>query len=430
MNIKKINIGIIGLGTVGGGVARILKEKRKKILSESGIDFCIKTVCVKNTRKKRKISLKGIQVTNNPEVIWNDPSIDQVLELMGGTTQALEIVQKSFLNGKDVITANKALLAEKSNIVFEAMRKSKRQLGFEAAVAGGIPIVRGMLQGLIANDTLRILGILNGTCNYILSEMTAKGLSFAAVLADAQAKGYAEANPALDIKGVDAAHKLAILARLAFGLSVDFKSIYCEGIEHISAEDIRYAESMGYAIKLLAIAKKHSLNSVELRVHPVLIHKSHLLANVQGVNNAALITTDETGDVLFYGRGAGEGPTASAVISDMIAIASTPTESTNTLHNKANKATVTRIRDIRSRYYIRFQVVDRPGVMGMIARELGNHGVSLSSVSQEEVHGKNVPVIILTHEASEKDIQSALKKIVLSKDIKKKPVSIRIEDEV
>ena len=424
---KTIQVGLVGLGTVGTGVANILKTKRTAILENTGLDFRLKTVCVKNPRKRRGVTLDGVRVTRNVNDILSDSKIDQVVELIGGIHPAERIIEHALYSGKDVITANKALLAERGIPLYQASRSTGKHIGLEAAVCGGVPVVKGLKEGLASNRIWHINGILNGTCNYILTEMGRTGESYARSLSEAQKRGYAEKDPRMDVKGIDTAHKLAILARLAFKQEIDFGQIYCEGIEHITPEDIQYAREFGYAVKLLAIAKRDKQRNLELRVHSALVESDHFLANVHGVNNAVLISGDEVGEVSFYGKGAGQKPTASAVVSDMISIGLLSQSGVNSNEKIYAKARIKKITDVHSRYYLRFQVVDRPAVMGSLTQVLGEHGISLSSVHQKEVFKGPVSVVILTHRAPEKKLQQAMVKIARHRAVKAKPVVIRIE---
>jgi homoserine dehydrogenase len=332
--------------------------------------------------------------------------------------------------GKQVVTANKALLAEQGEAVYRQAAHYSRQVGIEASVCGGIPIVQAMREGLASNNVTHFLGIVNGTCNYILSSMSQRGVGFAQALKEAQAKGYAEANPALDVDGVDSAHKLAILARLAFRSDIDFKRIPTEGIRHLSAADIAYAAELGYVIKLLAIGKKMK-GGVELRVHPTLLPLDHPLATVRGVYNAVFVQSDQAGDQLFYGRGAGQLPTASAVMSDIIDISKKIAT-----HSAYRSAEAKRFRRLKvlpversvSRYYLRFQAADKPGVLGRIAQTLGDNGISILSVHQKESHNPgSAPVVILTYAASEKSIRKALRAIDARGEIRERTRVIRVE---
>lgn len=430
-NKNIVRVGLLGLGTVGTGVARILMDKGAAIRRETGLEFRLAGVCVRRPSKKRDIALKGVPVTSNPAAMVRDPKIDQIVELIGGLSPAGALIAAALESGKDVISANKALFAERGLTLYKLARKTGRHIGIEAAVCGGIPVIQGIERGLASNRMSRILGILNGTCNYILTEMSRGGKSYPQALKEAQAAGFAESDPTLDVNGTDTAHKLAILARLAFKHEIPYSRIHREGIERITAEDIRYAAELGYAVKLLAIGRRETGargDRFSLRVHPALLESKHLLASVSGVNNAVVVSGDETGEIMFYGRGAGRRPTASAVVSDMIAIAQARRHGVDNLDPIYPPAAIDSIRDIRSRYYLRFQVLDRPGVFGTLAQMLGRHGISLSSVVQKETHKSPVTVIILTHLTEESRIDKALQAISRTAVVKSKPVRIRIVD--
>lgn len=426
-----VNIGVLGFGTVGEGVVRALVNKRRLLEKISGARLVLKAVCDKNIKPRRGLSLKPGCLSAQAGDILNDPDIQILVELIGGIHPAKEFILEAFKRGKHVVTANKALLAECALELFEQAGKAGVDLYFEAAVGGGIPIIKALRESLCANNLDTLLGIVNGTSNYILSSMAEDKLSFSQALAEAKKKGYAESNPALDIKGFDSAHKLAILALLGFGRSCDLKDIYVEGIEDISLSDIEYARDFGYVIKLLAIAKNVSGN-LEARVHPTLLSKEHLLSNVNGVYNAIYAHGDLVGGTLFYGRGAGSRPAASSVVADIIDVA-------RNIKNKcvgrvpvytANEAIkgLRNIEDIESRYYLRLSVIDRPGGLARIANILGRNNISIASVNQKErKQAKVVPVVMMTHEAREKDMRLALNEINKLNAIKEKIIAIRVE---
>jgi homoserine dehydrogenase len=420
-----INVGLIGLGTVGTGVARILLSKRRAILQRTGFDFRLKTVCVLHPKKKRRLSLKGVRITSTPTHITRDPDIDQVVELMGGTTHAHRCLTSALSNSKDVISANKALFAEKGLSLYRLSSRMHRLIGLEGSVGGGIPIIKAFKEGLASNRISSFYGILNGTCNLILTEMSQKGKTYVEALKKAQASGFAEKNPRLDVNGADTAHKLAILARLAFHREIPFGRIFYEGISKISDIDVNFSAQMGYTLKLLAIARLEP--QMELRVHPVLLRSDHPLASIHGVNNAVLVRGDEVGEVLFVGEGAGERPTASAVVSDMIDIAKARRLGIGPRETIFSKAKVKPVSEVRSRYYLRFQVEDRPGMLGKLARVLGANGISISSVHQIEAPARFVPLIILTHQASEEKVKNAVRLIQRSSLVKQQAVLIRVE---
>ncbi len=429
-NAATINIGLVGLGTVGTGVVKVLRSEAKAIEARTGLRLVLKKICVKSVSKKRAVQVHRHLLTTNPNDLINDPHIHILVELIGGIHPAKDIIFKALSNGKQVVTANKALLAEKGEEIFSYAAKRSRYIGFEASVCGGIPVIQSIKDGLVSNNISNILGIVNGTCNFILSSMSEGSQDFKEALKKAQTKGFAEKNPALDVDGTDSAHKLAILSRLAFGSRVNFKSISIEGIRNISETDIIYAKELGYVIKLLAVAKKLK-NGIELRVHPTLLPFNHPLSNVRGVYNAVFIQGDQVGDLLLYGRGAGMFPTASAVLSDLVDIAKKISDHDN-LKAKATvslrETKILPIDDIVSRYYLRFQVADKPGVLGRIASALGKNNISILSVHQKESHSaKLVPVIILTYEARESDLKKALKVIDSSRDISRKTIVFRVE---
>jgi homoserine dehydrogenase len=423
-----VRVGLLGLGTVGTGVARILINKGAAIRRDTGLEFRLAGVCVRNPKKKRDISLKGVRISSRPAELVREKSIDQIVELIGGVEPAGALIASALRGGKDVVSANKALFAERGLPLYRLARQTGRHIGIEAAVCGGIPVIQGIQSGLASNRISRIVGILNGTCNYILSEMSRHAKPYPMALREAQAAGFAESDPTLDVNGTDTAHKLAILARLAFKSEIPYARIFREGIERVTSEDIRYAAELGYSVKLLAIGQREGNGALELRVHPALLEKRHLLANVSGVNNAVLVSGDETGDIMFYGRGAGQRPTASAVVSDMIAIAQARRHNVNNLDPIFSTAGVRPIQEIRSRYYLRFQVLDRPGVFGTLAQILGRHGISLSSVVQKETNRSPVSVIVLTHRTEESRVQKALTAIAAQSVVKEKPVRLRIVD--
>ncbi|HNX69479.1 MAG TPA: homoserine dehydrogenase [Candidatus Omnitrophota bacterium] len=429
--MKKMKIGLLGLGQIGGGLYEILSAKKALFARQLGVSFEITRIAEKFPNAKRKVHPPKRLMTKDAFSVVRDPSIDVVVELIGGTTIARALIKEALKNGKHVVTANKALLAEYGDEIFELAHRKRRWICFEASVGGGIPCIKALREGLAANRIDSIHAIINGTTNYILTQMTSHGTNFAEALAGAQQQGYAEANPFLDISGNDAAHKLAILARFAFGGKVTFKDIYCEGISRISSDDIAFAKEFGYTIKLLAIAKK-SGGGMEARVQPTLLPNSHILANVGGSFNAILMHGDEVGDVLFYGRGAGPHPTASAVIADLIDIAKAgvdgPAEDRFVVRALGKKVPVKNISSILSRYYLRFNVIDKPSVVAGISRILGQYGISISDVMQRERSaGQVVPLILLTHDTHEKELRTAVRAIDRLPCIKGRTQVIRIE---
>jgi homoserine dehydrogenase len=413
--MNEIKLGLLGLGTVGAGVARILQTHGAEMEEHAGCKLTLAAVADLDLLRPREgLDLARLPLTSDVERVLGDPEVRIVIELVGGLEPARTFILRALASGKHVVTANKALLAHHGLELFEEARRNRVMLGFEAAVAGGIPLIRAVKDGLPANRIRSAFGIVNGTCNYILSKMTDEGLDFSGVLKEAQARGYAEADPTLDIEGLDSAHKLQILAMLAFRTAVDLKDIYTEGITGVSQEDVVNARELGYRIKLLAIAKAGD-GALEARVHPTMIPAASPMAAVSGVFNAVFITGDNVGDLMFYGRGAGQLPTASAVWSDALDIARRVAHGVPALAVDLPSAAQARlpirpIDDIRTAYYLRVMALDRPGVLAQVAGILGQHGISLVSVLQKtraEQH-EAVPVVMMTHEARERDMRAAL----------------------
>ena len=429
--MQRIEVGLIGFGTVGAGVVKELKAKRDYIRGRYNLDIVLSKVCDKDLRTKRKAKVNKSLLTRNAYEIIDNPDIDIVIELIGGMGAAKEFILAALRRKKCVVTANKALLSVSKRQLLQTAEKNGVQLRFEASVCSGIPIIKALREGLAANRMQSIYGIVNGTCNYILSEMKEKEIDFATALRQAQKMGYAERNPSLDIKGHDSAHKLAILASLCFGIDVKPEHIYTEGITDISADDIRYASGFGYVIKLLAIAKKMN-RELELRVHPTLVPRRHPLASVCSNFNAVLIYADMVGETMFYGEGSGSRPTASAVINDIIDI------SNDIRNNRQGRSPiivydkqVDKIKpkkDFYCSYYIRFSAVDKPGVLATISKILANYNISIASVSQKaRKEYEVVPIVMLTHKAKELSLAKALQEIDALNTIKKKSVVIRSE---
>lgn len=425
--MKRINIAIVGLGIIGRGVLRTIFKKRKFFKKKYDVDFNIIKACDKNPKLRKKLGISPKLFTSKYKDIINDKNIDVVIELIGGINPAKDIILRSLQAGKNVITANKALLAsELSSILIQANRK-RSQIRFEASVCGGIPIIKSLTEGLVANRIESVVGIVNGTTNYILTKMSQLDCSFFEALLEAKKRGFAERNPSLDIKGFDSAHKLAILVFLAFGKYVSQEEIYIKGIEEISPLDIKYAKELGLVIKLLAIAKRTNKNILEVRVHPTLISQNHPLASVSGALNAVYIKGDLVSDLLFLGQGAGQLPTTSAIISDLVDLATQ--RKTISFLEKGLIKKIKKIDDIHSKYYIRFMAIDKPGVLAKISGILGRHKISIASVNQRERHrAKIVSVVMLTHEAREKDIKAALEDIDRLAVVKKKTVVIHREE--
>jgi homoserine dehydrogenase len=426
--MDEIKIGLLGFGTVGSGVGRYLLQNQKELEKRTGVKFTLCRIAEKD-RRKFIPTYKNL-FTTSPEEVLSDPEIQVVIELIGGIQPAKEYILKALKNGKHVITANKALLAEEGKNLFEIARRRGLQIKFEASVGAGIPIIKGLKEALIANKIETILGIVNGTCNYILTTMEEGNIPMSQALKVAQEKGYAERDPRLDIEGIDSVHKLAILIKLAFGYVPNFNKIYTEGIRDISLMDVKYANELGYRIKLLAIAKRKG-DLIEARVHPTLLPLNHMLSSVRGVYNAVYLRADLVGEMLFYGQGAGKFPTTSAVISDLVDLARdirgrAPLD--HTYKDEKIKGLVP-MSQIDTRYYIRFMAVDKPGVLAKISGILGSHNISIASVTQKERRkAKSVPIVMMTHEANERNMMRALKKIEKLDVITDKPVYIRVEE--
>lgn len=413
--MRTIGVGLIGWGTVGCGVIEVLRQNADVIAARLGASLELRRVADLDLERPRPVDVPKDMLTNRVEDILDDPGIDIVIELVGGLGVAKTFICRALESKKYVVTANKALLAHAGNELFEIARKNGRAIGFEASVAGGIPFIKSLREGLAANKIETIFGILNGTANYILTRMTEGGLSFEESLAEAQAKGYAEANPALDIEGIDTAHKLAIASAIAFGTPIRFDDVYTEGISKIDPLDIKFGEEFGYQLKLLAIARNTD-GRIEMRVHPTLIPSSHVLASVKGAYNAVHIQGNAVGNIMLYGLGAGMMPTGSAVVSDLIDIArdimnSTPERIAPLAFQEERLANipVKPMSDVLTCYYFRFAAVDRPGVLSSISGILGKHNISIAAVIQKgrEVEGA-VPIVMLTHEALESDVRAAL----------------------
>lgn len=433
---KTVNVGILGFGTVGSGTARILVENAELLKGRLGFPLVLKKIADLDISKDRGIALgKGVLTTDSRQVT-DDPDIDIVVELIGGLGVARKLMLRAIKNGKHIVTANKALLAEHGQEIFEAAKKYGVSIGFEASVGGGIPIIKALGEGLIANRINYVYGIVNGTSNYILSKMTDEGVEFSKVLKEAQELGYAEADPTLDVGGADSAHKLAILASLAFGIPLSYKSVYTEGITGITPLDIAFASELGFKIKLLAIAKAAD-GQVELRVHPTMLPKDYLISKVDGVMNAIFVNGQETGDTLYYGRGAGDMPTGSAVVSDIAGIAqrimsgAPPKSGLAAVKISGAPMGIRPMEDVESMYYFRFAALDRPKVLSRISGVLGENNISIASVIQKgRKEGEAVPLVILTHKAREKDVRRALKKIEgLRAVVTGKNCLIRVEGE-
>lgn len=429
--MQQFGIGLAGLGNVGAGVFKHLTQNRALLRERLGYELLVKKIAVRDTTKDRGIAIPSELLTTSWQALLDDPSIQIVVELMGQKEESLQLMLGAIERGKIVVTGNKALLAEHGREIFEAATKHKVPVFFEAAVAGGIPIIKTIREAFIGNHICSIHGIINGTSNYILTRMVESGLSFADALAEAQAAGYAEADPTLDINGWDAAHKAIILASLAYGFWVPESKIFVEGIEQITANDIGFARKLGYSIKLLGIIKADEKGEIEVRVHPTLIPEKHVLASVNGVFNALAVKGDVVGDSLFYGRGAGQDPTSSSVIAD-IAEAAAALQSPRSNYGfmpHGLYGTCKPLDSIVSEYYVRVLVEDRPGVMAQIAGTLGALNIGISSIFQPEgEEGEAVPLVLLIHKATHGQITQALEKIGALPCVKKAPRLIRVEN--
>ena len=434
--MEPIQIGLLGCGTVGTGVARLMIHKQQLIQSRVGIPLVLKYVADLDQETDRGVVFPpGVFIKDAHQVI-DDPQIDVVVEMIGGETLAKDLILAAIANGKHVVTANKALLAKHGNQIIQAAQAQGVDLAFEASVGGCMPIIKSLREALVANEIKALSGILNGTCNYILSKISREHIPFESALAEAQAGGYAEADPTLDIEGLDTAHKLAILTALAYGMQINFADIFIEGITAITPLDIQWAAEFGYAIKLLAISKHHG-DSIEARVHPTMIPLDNILSSVSGTLNAITVTGDAVGDLFLSGHGAGMMPTASAVLSDIVDLAR------NLRHKAAGRIPllgyqsqqikvmpVMPITDLVSHYYFRFSVLDRPGVLAAIAGILGKFSISIKSVHQKgrKTNG-SVPIVMMTHRAKEADVRNAMQEIRALNVVSAKPVLIRIEDQ-
>ncbi len=421
--MKPIKIGLIGLGVVGAGTFNVLKRNQEEIRRRAGRGIEVTMVGVRNVQRAQDIVGPGVEVVGDPRLVVAHPDVDIVVELIGGTSVAKELVLAAIENGKHVVTANKALLALHGNEIFAAAQAKGVMVAFEAAVAGGIPIIKALREGLTANRIESVAGIINGTTNFILSEMRDKGLDFGTVLKQAQALGYAEADPTFDIEGVDAAHKLTIMSAIAFGIPVQFDKAHVEGISALQAIDIRYAEQLGYRIKLLGITKRATVDGVEgieLRVHPTLIPAKRLIANVEGAMNAVLVQADAVGATLYYGKGAGAEPTASSVIADLVDITrlATADPGYRVPHlafqpNEMTDVSILPMSEVTTSYYLRVYVKDQLGVMADLTRILADANISIDAVLQKEPgEGETrTDIIMLTHQTKEKHIDAAIAKI-------------------
>lgn len=431
--LKSIKVGICGFGTVGGGTLSVLQTNGEEISRRLGGNIVVSRIASRSL-KASDLSDSSIQTGTDPFELVNDPNVDIVVETIGGFDPAFEVVRQALSNGKHVVTANKALIAERGDELFPVAEANGVSLSYESSVAGGIPIIKALREGLAANTINYLAGIINGTGNFILTEMADKQRQFADVLTQAQELGYAEADPTFDVEGIDAAHKLTIMASIAFGIPLQFDKTYTEGISHIKPEDINYADELGYRIKHLGIARV-SDKGVEMRVHPTLIPRKRLLANVDGVGNAVLVHGDAVGSTLYSGPGAGAGATASAVVADIIDIGrhivagiTTPIVPELGYRNQHQDLSVMDIEDIESEYYLRILAKDVVGVMAKISSILENCEISIEAVIQKEAHSDSVPIVILTHNAVERQMNKAIAEIEALGDVVGTITRIRVEN--
>ena len=432
MNGQRVNIGIIGLGTVGSGVARILLQQQELLKARSTLTFHLKTIAELDWNRDRNLDLSNVKCTDNVYDVLDDPDINIVVETIGGYEPAFSFIKRALQNRKHVVTANKALIATRCRELFQIARENGVDILFEASVGGGIPIIKGLREGLIANKIESIYGILNGTCNYIITKMHKDNVEFEDALKGAQTNGFAEADPTLDINGTDTAHKLSILGSLASDSIVPFDKIYVEGITGISKLDIDFAKSFGYTIKLLAIYRVFN-GGIDIRVHPTLVSDTHLLSAVNNEMNAIFVTGDFVGNTVFYGPGAGERPTASAIVGDIVDLSrdlllKEGQKYCNRTINPTADVKIIPIEEVANRFYLRLFTLDKPGVLAKISGVFADYRISISSMVQLETHEKDnyVPIVLLTHEASEKSMEQALRKIAQFDFVKENYLRLRI----
>ncbi len=430
-----VKVGLLGLGTVGCGTVSVLKRNAQEIQRRAGRGIVIAQAAARDLKRARTCDAAGIDLTDDGLAVVDNPELEVIVELIGGTTVAKELVTRAIANGKHVVTANKALIAKHGNEIFAQARDKGVVVAFEAAVAGGIPVIKAVREGLAGNRIEWLAGIINGTGNFILTEMRDKGRDFADVLAEAQRLGYAEADPTFDVEGIDAAHKLTILASIAFGIPLQFDKVYTEGISHITAEDVRYAEELGYRIKHLGVARR-TAKGVELRVHPTLIPHRRLIANVDGVMNAVLVKADAVGPTLYYGAGAGSEPTASAVVADLVDVVRALTaDPENRVPHLAfqpdalSDIPILPMAEVETAYYLRLEAEDSPGVLAEVTHILGEAGISIEAIIQKEQapEAAHVPVIMLTHGVTEGKMDQAIQRIQALDSIGGAVTRIRVE---
>jgi homoserine dehydrogenase len=434
--LKKLNVGLLGIGTVGGGTFNVLTRNAAEITRRTGVAINVVQVADKNTELAKKVTGGNVAITDDAFALVSNPNVDVVVELIGGYTLSKQLVLSAIENGKHVVTANKALLALHGNEIFAAAQAKGVIVAFEAAVAGGIPIIKTLREGLGANKIEWIAGIINGTTNFILTEMREKGLAFADVLGEAQRLGYAEADPTFDVEGIDAAHKLTIMSAIAFGMPMKFEEAYTEGITKLQQTDIKYAEELGYRVKLLGITKRTD-KGVELRVHPTLISEKRLIANVNGAMNAVVVNGDAVGPTLYYGAGAGAEPTASAVVADLMDVArlSGATQEQRVPYlafqpNSVADLKVLPIAEIASAYYLRLRASDKPGVLAGVTKILADRNISIDAMLQKEPDDTETEadIVILTHVTIEKNMDAGIAAIEALPSIVGKLVKIRMEE--
>ena len=428
MNNSKLNVAIIGLGTVGSGVIKLLKRQKSNIKNRTGIELELVAINAKNKRKKRSVDISPYRWIASPINIAKDPDVDVIVELIGDMDNtARKVIKEAINNGKHVVTANKSLLAKEGSIFEELARKKNVFLRYEAAVAGGIPIIKVLQDSLIVNKISKLYGVINGTCNFILTKMEAEGREYTDVFSEAKQLGYVESDPRLDIGGIDSAHKLALLSCLAFGTSLDFKGVKTEGIDHISIEDIEEAHLIGYKIKLLATAE-YQKKLLRQEVSPKLIRKESPIAQVNGSTNIIAIEGEEIGTTIFSGPGAGMGPTASSVVSDLVAIASRKSKSTFLNGDKNNSSNRDKTLTKKSSFYLRFVLKDKPGVIARLSGKLGSCGISINQMKQKPLPKQKATLIMTTHKTVRKSLEKALNDIKRLKICEQRPVSIEIEE--
>ena len=434
--MKPMNVGLLGLGTVGGGTLTVLRRNAAEITRRAGREIRVTMAAVRNLDKAAHFAAPDLQLTLDPFAVVNHPDIDIVVEMIGGSSPAKELILQAIENGKHVVTANKALIANHGTEIFAAAQRKGVMVAFEAAVGGGIPIIKAIREGLTANRIEWIAGIINGTTNFILTEMRDKGAGFDEMLKEAQRLGYAEADPTFDVEGIDAAHKLAIMSAIAFGVPMQFDRAYIEGISQLTGEDVKYAEQLGYRIKLLGITKRTD-KGIELRVHPALIPARRLIANVDGAMNAILVKGDAVGVTMYYGAGAGAEPTASSVVADLVDVTRMHTADP---HNRVphlafqpdalSDEQVMSMDDVRTSYYLRLRAFDRAGVLADVTRILADLEISIDAMMQKEPREgeEQVDIIILTHQSLEKNVNAAMAKIEALSAISGKIARIRLEE--